>query len=261
MFRILPDDDCLIDSHCHLDAAEFDGVRDEVVAEAVGLGIGQILVPAVNQATFAQTLAMRERYGCWLAFGLHPVYLSQHVDSHLAELEHRLAEDRPLAVGEIGLDFYLPALDPARQEALFVEQLKLARKYGLPVVLHARRSQDRLLKYLRQVPVVGGIVHAFNGSEQQAAAFLALGFKLGFGGAMSFRGSQRIRRLAATLPLSALVLETDAPDMRPEWAQEEPNRPANIARYAGLLAELRDTTTEAVRSATRRNTLEALGLG
>jgi TatD DNase family protein len=261
MFRFLPDDDCLIDSHCHLDAAEFDGGRDEVVAEAMRHGIGQILVPAVNQTTFAQTLAMRERYGCWLAFGLHPIYLAQHRDEHLADLERCLDEERPVAVGEIGLDFFLPDLDPVRQEALFVEQLKLARKYGLPVVLHARRSQDRLLKYLRQVPVVGGIVHAFNGSEQQASAFLALGFKLGFGGAMSFRGSERIRRLAATLPLSALVLETDAPDMRPEWAQAVPNRPGNVVRYAEILAELRGTSPEAVRTATHHNTLEALGLG
>ncbi|WP_024304349.1 TatD family hydrolase [Pseudogulbenkiania sp. MAI-1] len=261
MFRFLPDDDCLIDSHCHLDAAEFDGIRDEVVAEAVRLGIGQILVPAVNQATFAQTLAMRERYGCWLAFGLHPIYLAQHLDEHLADLERRLAEDRPVAVGEIGLDFYLPGLDAARQEALFVEQLKLARKYELPVLLHVRRSQDRLLKYLRQFPVVGGIAHAFNGSEQQAAAFMALGFKLGFGGAMTFRGSQRIRRLAATLPLSALVLETDAPDMRPEWAQAVPNRPANLARFAEILAELRGTSPETVRAATHHNTLQVLGLG
>ena len=261
MFRFLPDGDCLIDSHCHLDAAEFDGDRDDVVAEAMRHGIGQILVPAINQATFAQTLAMRERYGCWLAFGLHPIYLAQHLDDHLADLERRLAEDRPVAVGEIGLDFYLPDLDPVRQEALFLEQLKLARKYGLPVLLHVRRSQDRLLKYLRQVPVVGGIAHAFNGSEQQAAAFLALGFKLGFGGAMTFRGSQRIRRLAATLPLSALVLETDAPDMRPEWAQAEPNRPANLARFAEILADLRGTTPAAVRAATHHNTLQALGLG
>lgn len=261
MFRFLPDEDCLIDSHCHLDAAEFDSDRDDIVTEAVKLGIGQILVPAVNQATFAQTLTMRERYGCWLAFGLHPIYLAQHLDEHLANLERRLAEDQPVAVGEIGLDFYLSGLDPVRQEVLFVEQLKLARKYGLPVILHVRRSQDRLLKYLRQVPVAGGIAHAFNGSEQQAAAFLALGFKLGFGGAMTFRGSQRIRRLAAALPLSSLVLETDAPDMRPEWAQAVPNRPANLARFAEILAELRGTTPEAIRAATHRNTLQALGLG
>ncbi|MBI3143746.1 MAG: TatD family hydrolase [Pseudogulbenkiania sp.] len=261
MFPFLPANDCLIDSHCHLDAAEFDGVRDDVVAEAIRQGIGQILVPAVNQATFAETLAMRERYGCWLAFGLHPIYLAQHLDEHLADLEHKLATDRPVAVGDIGLDFYLPALDPVRQEYLLVEQLKLARKYGLPVILHVRRSQDRLLKYLRQVPVVGGIAHAFNGSEQQAAAFLARGFKLGFGGAMTFRGSQRIRRLAATLPLSALVLETDAPDMRPEWAQAVPNRPANLLRFAEFLAELRTTTPEAIRTATHHNTLQALGLG
>jgi len=161
-------------------------------------------------------------------------------------------------VGEIGLDFYLPELDPAQQEALFVAQLRLARVRQLPVVLHLRRAQDRVLKYLRQVGVPGGIAHAFNGSRQQAEAFIALGFKLGFGGAMTYSGSQRIRQLAASLPLSALVLETDAPDIRPAWAPDTPNAPANLHRFAQVLAELRGEPLDEVIAATTANARAAL---
>lgn len=259
MFDTTVPESCLIDTHCHLDAPEFAGRTDAVVGAARAAGVGQLLVPAVSQATFSSTLAMRARYGCWVALGLHPIYLDQHLDSHLDDLDRALALHQPDAVGEIGLDFYQPELDPARQERLFVEQLRLARQHGLPVILHVRRAQDRVLKYLRQVRVEGGIAHAFNGSLQQAEAFIALGFRLGFGGAMTYSGSQRIRRLAATLPADALVLETDAPDIRPEWAQTEPNTPANLPRFLTLLAGLRGETEEKLCRILVRNSLSALG--
>jgi len=258
-FQARPDI-CLIDSHCHLDAPEFHGQRDAVVAQAQAAGVGQLLLPSIHSDSFADTLLMRERYGCWIAFGLHPVYLQRHLDDHLHLLETHLQRDAPQAVGEIGLDFYLPGLDASRQETLLVEQLKLARKYNLPVLLHIRRSQDRVLKYLRQIPVPGGIAHAFNGSPQQAEAFIRLGFKLGFGGAMSYSGSRRIRALAATLPLSALVLETDAPDIRPEWAQEKPNTPDNLQKFVQILAELRSIELDTLVTALWSNTYQALGL-
>lgn len=261
MFASVPDKKKLIDSHCHLDAMVFDENRDQVVAQAQQVGIGQILVPATCATSLATAAAMRARYGCWVAFGLHPCFIKQHVDDHLDVLERYVACGKPVAVGEIGLDFYLPHLDPAQQEALLIEQLSLARKYNLPVLLHGRRSQDRLLKYLRQIRVVGGIVHAFNGSEQQACAFLKLGFKLGFGGAMTYSGSRRIRHLVANLPLSALVLETDAPDMMPAWGQGYPNHPAALARIAQVMAQLRGSDDIAIVVATHANTLQALGLG
>jgi TatD DNase family protein len=251
---------CLIDTHCHLDAPEFDGQRDDIVAAAQASGVGQLLLPSIHSDSFADSLAMRARYGCWIAFGLHPIYLSRHLDDHLQILEEHLQQHAPLAVGEIGLDYYLPGLDAARQESLLVEQLKLARKYNLPVLLHVRRAQDRILKYLRQIPVPGGIAHAFNGSRQQADAFIQLGFKLGFGGAMTYRGSRRIRELAATLPLSALVLETDAPDIRPEWAQQQPNTPANVEKFSFVMAELRNIDLNELRLALWRNTYQAIGL-
>ena len=249
----------LFDTHCHLDAAEFAADRDTQVAQAraagVGVNGGDGLKP---QGNFADTLAMRARYGCRVALGLHPVYLSRHRPAHLEQLADWLDRERPDAVGEIGLDFYLPELDPAQQEALFVAQLRLARARQLPVVLHLRRAQDRVLKYLRQVGVPGGIAHAFNGSRQQAEAFIALGFKLGFGGAMTYSGSQRIRQLAASLPLSALVLETDAPDIRPAWAPDTPNAPANLRRFAQVLAELRGEPLDEVIAATTANARAAL---
>jgi TatD DNase family protein len=251
---------CLIDTHCHLDAAEFDGQRDAIVAAAQASDVGQLLRPSIHSDSFADSLAMRARYGCWIAFGLHPIYLARHLDDHLHSLEQHLQQHAPQAVGEIGLDYYVPGLDAARQESLLVEQLKLARKYNLPVLLHVRRSQDRILKYLRQIPVPGGIAHAFNGSRQQADAFIQLGFKLGFGGAMTYSGSRRIRELAATLPLSALVLETDAPDIRPQWAQQLPNTPANIEKFAFVMAELRNIDFNELRLALWRNAYHAIGL-
>jgi len=251
----------LIDTHCHLDAPEFDGLRALRVAEALQAGVGRIVVPSVAASTFASTLNMRQQYGCLIAFGLHPLYCAEHLDDHLQQLEQMLQQHQPLAVGEIGLDNWIANPDVARQEALFIEQLKLARKYDLPVILHIRRAQDRVLKFLRQFPVRGGIAHAFNGSEQQAAAFIKLGFKLGFGGAMTFSGSHKIRRLAATLPLDALVLETDAPDMRPEWAQDQDNQPANIARYAQCLAQLRAISVQKIAQCTTFNAYAALNIG
>ncbi|TIC83345.1 TatD family deoxyribonuclease [Crenobacter intestini] len=250
----------LIDTHCHLDAAEFDGTQGAVVGRARAAGVAQIVVPAVAADNFDAVLALRSRYGCPVALGLHPIYLNQHTAAHLALLDNLLEAERPVAVGEIGLDFWQEGLDPAQQEALLAAQLKLARRHDLPVLLHVRRAQDRVLKYLRQYPVPGGIAHAFNGSVQQAEAFIALGFCLGFGGAMSYSGSTRIRQLAATLPLDALVLETDAPDMRPEWAQGVPNEPANVAHYATLLASLRGVPLDTIAEITSQNAKRVLRL-
>ncbi|WP_255991147.1 TatD family hydrolase [Chitinolyticbacter albus] len=250
-----------IDSHCHLDAPEFDADRDAVVARARAAGIVQQVVPAITVATFDQTLAMRERYGMALAFGLHPIYVAEHRDAHLDVLAEWLKREPPVAVGEIGLDFYVAGLDAARQIALFEGQLKLARDFDLPVIVHIRRSQDPVLKYLRKWQVKGGIAHAFNGSRQQAEEFIKLGFALGFGGAMTYSGSQRIRRLAAELPLESIVLETDAPDIAPAWLAGSPpgrNEPGQLPRIAGVLAELRGSAVASIAEQTYANTLRVL---
>lgn len=243
----------LIDSHLHLDAPEFAadaGLRWQRAQQA---GVQHAIIPAVSVRTFDRALSLGRELGLDVALGLHPLYLAEHEAAHLAVLAQYLAQGEAVAVGECGLDFFVPDLDPVRQEALLLAQLKLARRYDLPVILHVRRSQDRVLKCLRQVRVRGGIAHAFNGSEQQAKAFIDLGFCLGFGGAMTYRGSQRIRRLAASLPLSALVLETDGPDIPPEWAQGEVNGPENLPRMAEQLAALRQMPLDELAGITSRN--------
>lgn len=248
----------LIDTHCHLDFPVFDADRAEVVAAARQCGVAQILVPSVLARDFARVASMRTHYGCAIAFGLHPLWIGDHTEADLATLEAALRQEQPCAVGEIGLDFADPQADTVRQEWFLVEQLQLARRYDLPVLLHTRRSLDRVLKYVRQVPVVGGIVHAFNGSEQQAKMLIDRGFKLGFGGSMSYAGSTRIRRLAATLPLSAIVLETDAPDMPPQWGQGQRNHPKNIRDFAQILADLRGVPLAYVVECMQENSIGML---
>lgn len=243
----------LIDSHLHLDAPEFAADARQRWQQARQLGVQHAIIPAISAHTFDSALLLGRELGLDVALGLHPLYLAEHDDTHLALMEQYLARGEAVAVGECGLDLFVPALDPVRQEALLLAQLKLARRYDLPVILHVRRAQDRVLKCLRQVRVRGGIAHAFNGSEQQAQAFIDLGFCLGFGGAMTYRGSQRIQRLAASLPLSALVLETDGPDIPPEWAQGEVNGPENLPRIALQLATLRQMPLDELASATSSN--------
>jgi TatD DNase family protein len=240
----------LIDTHCHLDAAEFDGDRDAVHAAALAGGVARIVVPAVAVDGFQKAKAVVERYpGCVAAYGIHPLYVMQAQESDLAVLRDWLVSEQPVAVGEIGLDFYVTDLDPLRQEFFFVEQLKLAREFDLPVLLHVRRAVDQVLRQLRRIGVRGGIAHAFNGSRQQADEFIKLGFKLGFGGAMTFSGSTRIRALAASLPLDAIVLETDAPDIPPAWLGGGRNSPGELPRIARCLAGLRSLSVDDVATA------------
>jgi TatD DNase family protein len=230
----------LIDTHCHLDAAEFDADRDAVHAAALAAGVERIVVPAVAVDSFQRVKTSVERYpGCIAAYGIHPLYVMQAQEADLDALRAWLRAEKPVAVGEIGLDLYVTDSDPARQEFFFVEQLKLAREFDLPVLLHVRRAVDQILKHLRRIRVPGGIAHAFNGSRQQAEEFIKLGFKLGFGGAMTFSGSTRIRALAADVPLESIVLETDAPDIPPAWLNGGRNTPGELPEIARVLAGLR----------------------
>ena len=230
----------LVDTHCHLDAAEFAADRDAVHAAALAAGVGRIVVPAVTVDNCQAVKRTCQRYpGCRPAYGIHPLYVGQAVPEDLARLRRLLQQERPLAVGEIGLDFYVPDADIDRQEFFYLEQLKLAREFDLPVLLHVRRAVDAILKGLRRIRVRGGIAHAFNGSRQQADALIQLGFKLGFGGTLTYPGSRRIRQLAAELPLASLVLETDAPDIPPAWRSGGRNDPAQLPQIGRELATLR----------------------
>jgi TatD DNase family protein len=264
-----------IDSHCHLDAAEFAPDRDAVRQAARALGVQTCVIPAVEASHFDAVRMLAHQHGDVYALGIHPLFTPQasQTDLHtLAEaLQQHRTDPRLVAVGEIGLDGFVPGLDMARQQLFYQSQLKLAQLHDLPVILHVRRSADLLLKGLRQTPVKGGIAHAFNGSLQQAQQFVDMGFKLGFGGALTFERSNQLRLLATALPLEALVLETDAPDIPPHWlyvtadqrAQGMPqgrNTPDQVPRIAQVLADLRGISLDEVRLATHANVCSVLAL-
>jgi TatD DNase family protein len=262
-----------IDTHCHLDAPEFDADRTAVVERARAAGVAMQVLPAVAVAHFGAVRELAHAHGLAYALGIHPLYVHEAADDDLQALEQALRQHRDdprlVAVGEIGLDHFVPGLDRDRQQRFYAAQLQLAGAVGLPVILHVRRSADALLAGLRRTPVVGGIAHAFNGSEQQALQFVEQGFRLGFGGAMTHERALQIRRLAATLPETALVLETDAPDIPPAWlyrtAAERAaapgqgrNEPGEVPRIAAVLAGLRGVGVDEVRAFTARNAGSAL---
>ncbi|MCM2342158.1 TatD family hydrolase [Rhodoferax sp.] len=268
-----------IDTHCHLDAPEFGSAASSVRAEAARHQVVMCVLPAVEVANFESVRTLARAGGDSYALGIHPLYVKAAQDDDLdrldAALQHYRDDPRLVAVGEIGLDLFVPELcaEPlrTRQQHFYVTQLKLARKYGLPVLLHVRRSVDQVLKGLRTLARADwhGIAHAFNGSAQQAQSFIDLGLKLGFGGALTYDRALQLRRLAASLPLDALVLETDAPDMPPHWlyktAQQREagetqgiNSPAELPRIAAVLAELRGLSVADLAAATTRNALAAL---
>jgi len=261
-----------IDTHCHLDAPEFDADRSAVLARARAAGVRLQVVPAVMASQFDAVRTLAHAEGLAYALGIHPLFVDGAADDDLDRLADALARHRDdprlVAVGEIGLDFFVPGLDRLRQQRFYTAQLKLARDAGLPVILHVRRSADGLLQALRRIPVAGGIAHAFNGSRVQADAFVGLGFRLGFGGTLTFERALQIRRLASELPASALVLETDAPDIPPQWlyrtaAQRAAgeiarNEPAELPRIAQSLAALRGWSLAETAAITRANALAAL---
>ena len=262
-----------IDTHCHLDAPEFDADRDAVVARARAALVHMLVLPAVEAAHFDRVRYLAHQHGAAYALGIHPLYTDRAAQGDLERLAHALQafqdDPRLVAVGEIGLDHFVPGLDRARQQAFYLAQLQLARDAGLPVILHVRRSADSLLAGLRRVPVSGGVAHAFNGSDAQAGAFLRRGFKLGFGGAMTHERALQIRRLAASLPDNALVLETDAPDIPPQWlyrtAQQRAvgqpqgrNEPEELPRIAQVMADLRQCTPATLATVTTANACAAL---
>ncbi len=246
-----------IDTHCHLDAAEFGDSQAELVRAAEAAGVTRIVIPAVARNNFEAVRELCARFpACLPAYGIHPMYTDDAHPDDLKALRDYLALPGTVAVGEIGLDFFIDHYDRERQEYFFVEQLKLAKEFDLPVLLHIRRAQDTILKYLRQHKVRGGIAHAFNGSRQQAEEFIKLGFKLGFGGAMTYSRATRLRELAATLPLESIVLETDAPDIPPDFLQRgQPNKPEYLPRIAQTLAELRGQPLDEVARSTTANAL------
>lgn len=266
-----------IDTHCHLDDERFAPDRDAMRERARTAGVQRCVIPAVAPANFAKVQALAQRWGDAYAVGIHPLLVPQADDADLHALDEFLkknARDPHLvAVGEIGLDYFVPELKTQtmrrKQEHIYREQLKLARDHNLPVLLHVRRSVDWVLKGLRQISGLSGIAHAFNGSRQQADIFIDMGFKLGFGGTLTFDRATRVRALAAELPSSAIVMETDAPDIPPYWiyqtaakrdagAEQGRNEPAELPRIGCELAQLRNVAAEQWAQITTTNALAAL---
>lgn len=248
-----------IDTHCHLDASEFNGQGEQIALSAKQLGVQSIIVPAVCRANF-DSVAQLGKFGGY-ALGIHPMYVPQAHEDDLTFLrttvEQAMSDLYFVAIGEIGLDYFVAELCTVemreKQIHFFREQLRIAKEFGLPVLLHVRRSVDHILKNLRQINVISGIAHAFNGSEQQANMLIQLGFKLGFGGAMTYPRALQIRRLARSLPLTSIVLETDAPDMSPQWIHTEQNSPEQLPKIAAALAELRGISLAELSTVTNAN--------
>jgi TatD DNase family protein len=266
-----------LDTHCHLDAPEFDADRDAVRAQARAAGVGLCVLPAVQRRDWAGVQALAARHGDAYALGIHPLHVPLAQPGDLQALDAALTaargDPRLVAVGEIGLDFFVPALctEPMRERQwhFYTAQLRLARQHGLPVILHVRRSADLLLKGLRQIGAPGGVAHAFNGSAQQAQAFVQQGFALGFGGAMTYDRATALRQLARSVPAPALVLETDAPDIPPHWlyqtasaradgAPQGRNSPAELPRIAQVLADLRGLALPELQALTTANACRVL---
>lgn len=256
-----------IDTHCHLEAVEFAGEEDQHAQAAAQLGVSQIVIPSVDRASFARVASLARRHSnCSYALGIHPMYVPQATENDLAALWDALDrgrnDERLVAMGEIGLDFFVPELSQTplreKQELFLIEQLKMAREFNLPVLLHLRRAQDLLLKHLRRIRPPGGIAHAFNGSFQQAEVFIDLGFKLSFCGTFTRERALQLRRLARELPLDAIVLETDAPDLPPVWVEGRPNSPQELPKIGEALATLRGITPQVLAQATTTNALAVL---
>lgn len=244
----------LIDSHCHLDFKDFDPDRHQLIQHCNELGLTDIIVPGVSRASWARLLSVCADYAMLHpALGLHPMFMHEHQQADLAALEQAIQAQRPIAIGEIGLDFFLTGHDKTAQTALFEAQIKLAERYELPVILHVRKAHDDILKVLRRARLKGGIVHAFNGSMQQAEIYMQQGFLFGIGGALTYPRAQKLQRLFAELPLESIVLETDSPDMPLAGHQGERNSPEMIPQIQQALAELRQTTPEQVARVTSAN--------
>lgn len=252
----------LIDTHCHIDVEEFDPDRESVLAAARAAGVNRMVVPAVERSTWDGLLDLCQREpGLYPTLGLHPVYLDHHTARDLEILREKVRTTPIVAVGEIGLDYFIEHPQRERQRELLEIQLDIAAQAALPVILHVRKAHDQVLAALREHPVSGGIAHAFNGSLQQAAQYIDLGFKLGFGGMLTYERSTRLRNLARELPLEALVLETDAPDLTVASHHGERNSPAYLPECLHALAEVREDDPEAIARATTANAMEVLRLG
>ena len=244
----------LVDSHSHLDAAEFDADREAALARATAAGVTRHVLCATEAARWPTLRAIcADHPGLYSAYGLHPMFLASHRPQHLAQLREWLMREPAVAVGECGLDYFVEGLDPQAQMACFEAQLRLAREFDLPVVVHARRAVDAVIAVIRRVGNLRGVVHSFSGSEQQAGKLWQAGFLIGLGGPVTYDRAQRLRRLAATMPLEWLLLETDSPDQPDADIRGQRNEPARLVKVLETIAALRDADPTDIAAATTAN--------
>jgi TatD DNase family protein len=244
----------LVDTHSHIDVDEFDADRDEAVGRARDAGVVRQIVPAIHADGWPRLRDVCARFdGLHAAYGLHPMFLAQHRDAHLVTLRDWLERERPVAVGECGLDYFVEGLDPARQATLFDAQLRLAREFDLPAIVHARRAVDAVIAAIRRIGGLRGVVHSFSGSLQQAEVLWREGFLLGLGGPVTYARANRLRALAATMPIDFLVLETDSPDQPDSAARGARNEPARLVEVLRTSADLRERTADEIAAATTAN--------
>ncbi len=252
--------DALIDSHCHIDAPEFDHDRDAVLARARAAGVVAQVVPAVALSGFAKLRDLCIAHpDLHPAYGLHPMYLGEHRPEHLVALRGWLERERPVAVGECGLDFFVEGLDAGEQRRCFTGQLELAREFELPVIVHARRAVDEIIATIRRIGRLRGVVHSFSGSAEQARQLYALDFMIGLGGPITYDRAKRLRGIVATMPIDFLLLETDAPDQPLSTHRGERNEPAWLGEVASTVAALRGEAVDDVAQATARNARRMFG--
>ena len=251
----------LVDSHCHLDAGEFDRDRDDVIARARAAGVTRQVLPAIGAAGWPKLRELCASVeGLFPAYGLHPMFLDDHHPDHLRQLGDWIERERPVAVGECGLDYFIEGLDRDAQQRYFDGQLALAREHDLPVIVHARRAVDAVVASIRRFEGLRGVVHSWSGSWQQAGQLRDLGFLLGIGGPVTYERAQRLRRLVADMPLECLLLETDAPDQPDSGIRGQRNEPARLRNVCETIAQLRGVTPEDVAAATTANAERLFGL-
>ncbi|TLX21298.1 TatD family hydrolase [Thermomonas fusca] len=250
----------LIDSHSHFDAAEFDADRAAAHARALAAGVDTQIVPAVDAAGWPKLKSVCAQLpGLHPAYGLHPMYLDEHRPQHLPQLRDWIQRERPVAVGECGLDYFVEGLDPARQQHYFDGQLALAAEFDLPVIVHARRAVDAVIAAIRRFPGLRGVVHSFSGSAEQAAQLHKLGFLLGIGGPVTYPRANRLRATVAGMPLEQLLLETDSPDQPGAAHRGERNEPAHLLEVLDVIATLRNAAREEIAAATNANAQRMFG--
>jgi len=244
----------LVDSHTHLDAGEFDPDRAAVLERARAAGVTRQLVAATDAAGWPKLRDVcAAAPGLFPAYGLHPLFLSQHRPEHLDHLREWLQRERPLALGECGLDYFVEDLDRDRQAHYFEAQLALALETDLPVIVHARRAVEEVILALRRHDGLRGVVHSFPGSRQQAERLWERGFLLGIGGPVTYARARRLRRLVADMPIEYLLLETDSPDQPDCHTRGHRNEPANLVTVVEAIATLRDESPETIARATSAN--------